>query len=133
MIFRARLRRQSSVWHLWKNHNRLGGVLLTVQFHRAGPNDFVTDDLEPQQVARLRGHEAVLLEVTTNPIPVVPVPIESPQPEPTPQFSRAPLPAFVPPAVQTPVAREPSIAERRAERLRRGRNQRASFSRYDDS
>jgi hypothetical protein len=57
------------------NHHRLGGLVCGVQFTRTMPGEYVTTELDGDQVSLLRGHDGVLIEAMTQPLPVEPLPI----------------------------------------------------------
>jgi hypothetical protein len=77
MTFRARLRRQSAVWHLWENHHRLGGLVCEVQFKKVAPGEYLTEELDGDQVRALRNHDSVLIEAATFPVRAEITPIDT--------------------------------------------------------
>jgi hypothetical protein len=94
VTFRARLRRQSAVWNLWTNHNRLGGRVCGVQFSQTLPGEYVTVELDAYQVSALRGHEGVLLEAMTQPLAAEPMAVLAPRP------ASMDTPVWTPPVVE---------------------------------
>jgi hypothetical protein len=85
MTFFARLKR-GAIWQLWHNQNRVSGIVDSVVFRWQRNGDYVTADLGPGDMERLRSHPEVALES----VEVAPVnPVSKPQ---APVNHQAPLP-----------------------------------------
>jgi hypothetical protein len=69
MVFIARLKRTSSIWHMWRAHNRVGGVIAQVRFKWVPGDNYVTGELDSIQMAALRAHNDVELEMCGGGIP----------------------------------------------------------------
>ncbi len=77
MVFTAKLLRGSPIWRLWREHARVGGQVMGVQFHWVAGNDYVTEALTLEQINALRGNAGVVLEGHGHGDVVVPVqPVE---------------------------------------------------------
>src|SRR5271154_5942594 len=62
MTFRAKLLRGAPVWRHWRGESRTAGTLCGVAFRWTAGDDYATDDLDADQVERLRGHPDVQME-----------------------------------------------------------------------
>ena len=79
MVFTAKLIKGAPIWRLWRDHNRVGGQVMGVQFHWVAGNDYVTEALTLEQINALRGNAGVVLEGHGHGDVVVPVPPAEPE------------------------------------------------------
>ncbi len=60
----AHIKRASSIWRLWRAHQRTGGVVAGVRFTSLPGDNYATAPLNPQQAAELKNHPDIVLEAT---------------------------------------------------------------------
>ena len=74
MTFIGRIKQNSPVWRLWRNHARTGGVIQGVPFAWEPGNVYRTLPLTTDQIDVLKTHESVILEVVSTDVPE-PIPV----------------------------------------------------------
>lgn len=78
MTFLARIKQFSPVWRLWREHARVGGQLQGVLFAWEPGNVYRSNSLTEDQIAALRDHDSVVMEVVSAGIPAAPVVVAAP-------------------------------------------------------
>lgn len=104
MTFTARIRRNSPVWNLWRQHARTGGTVAGVLFRWIVGNDYVTGTLAPAQVDALKGHASVQMEMA-GAAPAAPA-VQEPAPAAAPTDRVAAAKALLETPAKAPPAKE---------------------------
>lgn len=69
MTFRAKIRRDSAIWRMWRLHHRVGGSVCAIPFHWAPGNNYVSDVLDTDQIVAAASHRDIELETTVLALP----------------------------------------------------------------
>ena len=100
MTFIGRLKKTSHIYSTWRGSRRIQGVVSTATFRLAPGMEYVTSVLTPDQLADLRLHPCVqvemvevLLEIVADAVVFEPASVPAPTIEPV---TRVVPPAFVP-------------------------------------